>query len=91
MLEAPASPDSKSGRLLGISQQELEFSLWYMRQRSWITVLDTGQYAITVDGIDKLGSKELSLPSDRLLPSSSLGEREPIPVPHSELAAHVAR
>jgi curved DNA-binding protein len=78
-------------RLLGISQQELEFSLWYMRQRSWITVLDTGQYAITVDGIDKLGSKELSLPSDRLLPASSLGEREPVPVSQSELAAHVAR
>jgi curved DNA-binding protein len=78
-------------RLLGISQQELEFSLWYMRQRSWITVLDTGQYAITVDGIDKLGSKELSLPSDRLLPASSLGEREPAPASQSELAAHVAR
>ena len=64
-------------RLLGISQQDLEFSLWYMRQRAWITVLDTGQYAITVEGIDKLGSNELALPSDRLLPASSVVGAEP--------------
>jgi curved DNA-binding protein CbpA len=62
-------------RLLGISQQDLEFALWYMRQRGWIQVLDTGQLAITVDGIDKLGSRELSLPDDRLLPESSLSDR----------------
>jgi curved DNA-binding protein CbpA len=62
-------------RLLGISQQDLEFALWYMRQRGWIQVLDTGQLAITVDGIDKLGSRELSLPNDRLLPESSLSSR----------------
>lgn len=59
-------------RLLGISQQDLEFSLWYMRQRGWIQVLDTGQFAITVEGIDKLGSGDLALPQDRLLPESSL-------------------
>jgi len=58
-------------RLLGISQQDLEFALWYMRQRTWITVLDTGHYAITVDGIDKLGSNELALPANRLLAAAS--------------------
>ena len=59
-------------RLLGVSQQDLEFALWYLRQRALITVLDTGQYAITVDGIDKLGSKELALPADRLLPAAPI-------------------
>jgi hypothetical protein len=59
-------------RLLGISQQDLEFALWYMRQRSWVEVLDTGQLAITVDGVDKLAGKELSVPEDRLLAESSL-------------------
>ena len=58
-------------RLLGITQQELEFALWYMRQRQWIVVLDTGQFAITVEGVDMLGSKDLALPEDRLLPAAS--------------------
>jgi hypothetical protein len=62
-------------RLLGISQQDIEFSLWYMRQREWIQVLDTGQLAITVEGIDKLGSRDLALPNDRLLPESTLSSR----------------
>lgn len=59
-------------RMLGCPQEHLEFPLWYLRERGWVTVLDTGQLAITVEGIDKLGSRELSLPKDRLLPESSL-------------------
>jgi curved DNA-binding protein len=59
-------------RLLAISQQELEFALWYMRQRGWILTLDNGQIGITADGVDKLGSKDLDLPHDRLLPESTL-------------------
>ena len=63
-------------RLLGISQQDLEFALWYMRQRGWVEVLDTGQLAITVEGVDKLAGKELAVPSDRLLAESSLVREE---------------
>jgi len=78
-------------RLLGISQQELEFSLWYMRQKLWITVLDTGQYAITVEGIDKLGSRELSLPNDRLLPASSAATTNVyVSNPQAELSAQAS-
>lgn len=63
-------------RLLGISQQDLEFSLWYMRQHGWVEVLDTGQLAITVEGVDKLAGKELAVPADRLLAESSLGRED---------------
>ena len=62
-------------RILGISQQELQFATWYMRQRNWIQTLDNGQMAITADGVDKLGSKDLDLPTDRLLPEASLGSQ----------------
>ena len=55
-------------RLLAISQQELEFALWYMRQRGWILTLDNGQIGITADGVDKLGSKDLDL-ADRPAPA----------------------
>jgi curved DNA-binding protein CbpA len=62
-------------RLLGISEQDLQFSIWYLKQRRWIETMDNGQYAITIDGIDKLGSRELALPQDRLLPESSVSSR----------------
>jgi len=55
-------------KMLGCPQQHLEFPLWYLRQRGWIETLDTGQMAITVEGIEKLSNQELSLPPDRLLP-----------------------
>lgn len=58
-------------RMLGVPEQHLEFPMWYLKQHGWIEVLDTGQFAITVQGIDRLGSRELSLPADRLLGTSS--------------------
>jgi len=58
-------------KMLGCPQQHLDFPLWYLRQRGWIETLDTGQMAITVEGIDKLSNQELSLPHDRLLPEFS--------------------
>jgi curved DNA-binding protein len=61
-------------RLLGVPEQHLEFPLWYLKQHGWVEIMDTGQIAITVQGIDKLGSRELSLPANRLLgPSSEVG------------------
>jgi curved DNA-binding protein len=60
-------------RMLGVPEQHLEFPLWYLKQHGWIEIMDSGQIAITVEGIDKLGSRELSLPSNRLLGPSSRG------------------
>jgi curved DNA-binding protein CbpA len=64
-------------RLLGITEQDLNFAIWYMKQRRWIETMDNGQFAITIEGIDKLGGKDLALPKDRLLPESSLGRDAP--------------
>ena len=41
------------------------------RRRGWVEILPNGLLAITVDGVDRLGSKELALPHDRLLTESS--------------------
>jgi curved DNA-binding protein len=68
-------------RLLGVPEQHLEFPLWYLRQHGWIEVLDSGQLAITVEGIDYLGTRELTLPANRLLgPSPILDGSEGAPV-----------
>jgi curved DNA-binding protein len=58
--------------MLGCPQQHLEFPLWYLKKRGYIEVEDTGQFGITVEGVDKLSRDELSLPLDRLLTASSV-------------------
>jgi hypothetical protein len=59
-------------KMLGVPSQHLEFPIWYMRQKGWIKVMDSGQYGITVEGIDKLSDRDIALREDRLLPESSL-------------------
>ena len=59
-------------RTLGVPREHLEFPLWYLKRRGWVENLMGGQFAITVEGVDKLGSQELSLPHDHLLAESSL-------------------
>lgn len=68
-------------KLLGCPKQHLEFPLWYLKQHGWIEIMDSGHFAITVTGIDKLGTEDLALPKDRLLSESSVvvEHREPRP------------
>ena len=63
-------------RMLGVPREHLEFPIWYLKKRGWIETLDTGERAITVEGIDKINTKELSLPDNRLLEESPIAERE---------------
>lgn len=41
-------------RLLGCPQDTMSFHIWYMRESGWIQRLESGQFAITVAGIDRL-------------------------------------
>jgi curved DNA-binding protein CbpA len=66
-------------RILGVPDEHLQFPIWYMRQHGWIEALDTGQLAITVEGIDKLVDRELDLPADHLLTDGS--DRDVTPGP----------
>ena len=56
-------------KMLGVPQQHLEFPMWYMKQHGWIELLDTGQWAITIEGIDHLVERDASVAKDRLLPA----------------------
>jgi hypothetical protein len=62
-------------RALNVPEQHLVFPLWYMKQHAWIELLDTGQYAITIAGIDWIGEEDLSLRRDRLLPERAGASR----------------
>jgi curved DNA-binding protein CbpA len=55
-------------RLLGCPAEHLEFHLWYLRQKGWIERLDSGLFAITVSGVDRVVEGDsLLLRRDRLL------------------------
>jgi curved DNA-binding protein CbpA len=54
-------------RMLGVPAEALEFPAWYLKRKGWIEVLDSGQYAITVEGIDSLMTADRPLRDDRLI------------------------
>ncbi len=41
-------------RTLGCATSALDFHLWYLRENGWIDRLDTGMFAITASGVDRL-------------------------------------
>ncbi len=55
-------------KVLGCPQHHMDFHLWYLKEKGWILRTDTGGYAITADGVDKMANNDLMLRKDRLLP-----------------------
>jgi hypothetical protein len=39
--------------LSGCRENQLDFHLWYLKEKGWITRGDDGLIAITVDGVDR--------------------------------------
>ena len=54
-------------RTLGVPREHLDFPLWVLKKRGWIEVLDTGQPAITIDGIDQVIGDGFGPRDERLL------------------------
>lgn len=40
-------------KLIDIPREQMDFHLWYLRGKGWISRTDEGLFAITVEGIDK--------------------------------------
>ena len=40
-------------RLIGCPQEMMDFHLWYLRDKGWVTRLENGLEAITADGVDQ--------------------------------------
>lgn len=58
-------------RFLEITEAQIEFHLWYLKEKKWIQRTESGKYEITVDGVDEFAKKDWILRRDRLLISSS--------------------
>lgn len=60
--------------LIGIPRDHLEFTLWYLRERAYLSRTDNNRFQITINGVDYAESLETQLNdtarvrSDRLLP-----------------------
>ena len=68
-------------RLLGLPDQVVSFHTWYLRENAWIQRLESGLFAITALGVDRLF--ELGGPakaSSNLLPAARWTPREAVAV-----------
>jgi hypothetical protein len=69
VLRKPRDPDvgrTDLARLVGLTPLDLEFGLWFLREKGWITATQAGSYAITLMGaewVESGGVPELSVGS----------------------------
>jgi curved DNA-binding protein len=50
-------------RVLGCPEEHMKFHIWYLRENGWLTRLETGAFAITASGVDRV--MEMGGPKDR--------------------------
>lgn len=68
-MRSPGMGQIELERLMDIPFDHLAFHLWYLREKGWIQRLETGQLAITADGVDKIESTRVRLDPERLIES----------------------
>lgn len=52
-IKEPGLGNAELEQLSGCPHEHLEFHLWYLKQKRWIAVEETGLLAITIDGVDR--------------------------------------
>jgi len=66
-LRSPGLGNLEMTRLLDCPPELLDFHVWYLREKGWLVRLETGQFAITADGVDQVEQNTLDVSPDRLL------------------------
>ena len=56
------------GKLLRFPDKEMEFHIWYLKEKGWVQREETGAFAITVTGVDEVIENDLYLKEDYFLP-----------------------
>jgi hypothetical protein len=52
-IREPGLGDAELERLSGCPAEHLEFHLWYLKAKGWISRSEDGLLAITIDGVDR--------------------------------------
>jgi curved DNA-binding protein len=55
-------------KLLGYPEELMEFEIWYLKEKGWLSRTDTGKFAITADGVDIVEKNKLVPNHFKLLP-----------------------
>ena len=55
--------------LVGLPEKELEFHIWYLKEKGWIQRTEMGDFAITATGVDTVIESDLLSKKHRLLPN----------------------
>lgn len=50
----PGAGDHELERLLRCTPEQLEFQIWYMKEKGWVAKTESGTLAITVEGVDRV-------------------------------------
>jgi curved DNA-binding protein len=56
------------GRLIDLPDKEAAFHIWYLKEKGWIKRVETGEFAITVEGVDEVIKDGLLIKKNNLLP-----------------------
>ncbi len=54
-------------RYLEVPDGQLDFHIWYLKEKGWLMRTETGKYAITASGVDWITDQDQLLRKDRLL------------------------
>ena len=65
----PGMGEMDIARVMGSPPEHIDFHLWYLREKGWIQRLETGQFAVTADGVDQVETRRGRTGEERLLES----------------------
>lgn len=65
-------------RLSGCPREHLEFHIWYLKEKGWISRMDNGLLTITVSGVDQSNIDARHMQASRLLTDQHIREMNPL-------------
>jgi curved DNA-binding protein CbpA len=82
----PDVPLSEIEERMGFPRDYLDFTLWYLQKKGYITKSDNAQFALSVDGVDFVESERGNTPALQKLLTSGAGSsaRDLVRVQHTE-------
>jgi len=60
-----------------VAEGQLDFHLWYLKEKGWIAPTESGKFAITIDGVDWIAYQDRLFRKDRLIEGGIEEENAP--------------
>jgi curved DNA-binding protein len=87
-LTFPEIPLAEIEARMGFPRDYLDFTLWYLQKKGYVSKTDNAQYTLTVDGVDFVETQRANIPTlHKLLTSGSRSSVENHPRAHHREAA----